>query len=81
MLASTCLYSLYAWLHLSINVWVKLCDPSLTRAISERLRDDLLSIKRCTHAVFTELWWSRYRLEILQAMYCLYLLDLINYSN
>ena len=27
---------------------VKLCDPSLTRAISERLRDEQLIIKRCT---------------------------------
>ena len=35
-------------------VWqVKLCDPSLTRAIPERLRDELLIIKRYAKRHFT----------------------------
>jgi len=31
---------------------VKLCDPSLTRAIPERLRDEQLIIKRYTNTYF-----------------------------
>ena len=34
----------YGSFHLWINVWVNLCDPSLTRAIPERFKD--------------ESWWS-----------------------
>jgi len=37
---------------------VKLCDPSLTSAIPERLRDELLVIKRYTNRHFTLLWRS-----------------------
>jgi len=59
ILASTCLYSLYAWLHLWMHVWVAgktLCDPSLTGAVPERFRDELLSIKRCANVLLTLLF-------------------------
>ena len=38
-----------------INLWVvgKLCDPSLTPAIPERLRGDSIVMKRYTNVLFT----------------------------
>ena len=38
---------------------VKLCDPSLTRAILQRLRGELLMKKRYTNRHFTLIYWSR----------------------
>jgi len=35
--------------HSTCGRQIKLCDPSLTRAIPERLRDDFLMIKRYTN--------------------------------
>jgi len=42
----------YGSFNLWINVWqVKLCDPSLTRAVPERFRDEFLMIMRYTNTV------------------------------
>jgi len=43
----------YGSFHLWINVWINLCDPSLTRAIPEHLRGELLMIERYKKSTLT----------------------------
>ena len=49
-------------------IQVKLSDPSLTRAIPERLRDESLVIKRYTNTVTLVTLWSRFRSYILRGL-------------
>ena len=47
---------------------VKLCEPLLTRAITERLRDEQLIIKRCTNK---DSFFPSFMLRVVSASVCL----------